>query len=113
MPYLNVQTNIADAAISDDFIKRLSVLVAQLLNKPEQYVAVQISAAQRLFFSGTNEPAAILELTSIGLEINQTKHLSHELMNFLQVELGISTERIYIRFVDFAGHMIGWNKDTF
>ena len=53
MPCLTVQTNIDDNQITDDFLKQLSNKVAQALGKPEQYVAIQVSGGQKLFFGGT------------------------------------------------------------
>ena len=113
MPILTVQTNVADQHISDEFLAQLTRQIAQLLGKPEQYVAVHVSAGQRLFFGGTNEPAALIDLESIGLSKNQTKEISRELMNFIEEQLKIKSERIFIKFFEFDGKMIGWNKTTF
>lgn len=113
MPCLTVQTNVADREITDEFLSQLTRLVAQLLGKPEQYVAVHVSGGQRLFFGGTGEPAALIDLVSIGLPKNQTKEISRELMNVFEEKLKINPERIFIKFFEFEGKMIGWNKTTF
>jgi 2C-methyl-D-erythritol 2,4-cyclodiphosphate synthase len=113
MPCLTVQTNIADHQITDDFLKQLSATVAQAVGKPEQYIAVQVSGGQKLFFAGTNEPAAVMELVSIGLSSNQTSNISKQIMSFFEEKLHIKTERIYIKFTNIPGNMMGWNKGTF
>ena len=113
MPYVNIQTNISDKEINDDFIKSLSATVARLTGKPENYVAIQVSGNQRLFFGGTNEPAAMLEFVSIGLQSKDTKPITAEIQTMLEEKLHIDPQRVYIRFFDPPGHMIGWNKETF
>ncbi|CAF1046574.1 unnamed protein product [Adineta steineri] len=113
MPCLTVQTNVADNQITDDFLKQLSVKLSEIVGKPEQYVAVHVSGGQKLFFAGTNEPAAYMELVSIGLSANQTAKISNEIMSFFEEKLNIKTSRIYIKFTNVAGNMMGWNKATF
>ena len=113
MPRLTVQTNIADSKISDELIRQLGAKVAQLLSKPEQYVAVHVLAGQRLFFGGTNEPAALIELVSIGFPQDQTATISKELMTLLEDSLHIKADRMFLKFDDVAGNMMGWNKGTF
>ncbi len=113
MPILTVQTNIPDNQITDDFLKQLSIKVAQVLSKPEKYVAVQVSGGQKLFFGGTNDPAATIDLVSIGLPTDQTGNMSKELITFFEEKLHIKPDRIYIKFLDLNGNMIGWNKTTF
>jgi phenylpyruvate tautomerase len=113
MPCLTVKTNISDDQITDDILKQLSSTLAKAVGKPEQYIAVQVSGNEKLFFSGTNEPAAVMELVSIGLSGNQTSGISKQIMGFFEEKLQIKSERIYIKFTDVAGNMMGWNKGTF
>jgi 2C-methyl-D-erythritol 2,4-cyclodiphosphate synthase len=113
MPCLTVQTNIADNQITDDFLKQLSANVAQALGKPEQYVAVQVSAGQKLFFAGTNDPAVLMELVSIGLPTDKTANISKQIMSLFEEQFHIKTDRIYLKFTNVAGNMMGWNKGTF
>ena len=113
MPVLTIQTNIAAGLVTDDLLKQLSAKVAKAVGKPEQYVAVHVSPAQKLFFSGTNEPAAVMELTSIGLPSGQTANLSKEIMTFLEDKLNIPADRMYLKFTNVSGNMFGWSKGTF
>lgn len=113
MPCLTVQTNVAEANISEDFLKQLSAKVAQATGKPEQYVVVHVSGGQKLFFGGSNEPAAYMELASIGLQASQTANISNQIMSFFEEKLHVKSNRIYIKFTSSQGNMFGWNKGTF
>ena len=113
MPCLTVKTNISDDQITDDILKQLSATLAKAVGKPEQYIAVQVSGNEKLFFAGTKEPAAVMELVSIGLSASQTSGISKQIMDFFEVKLHVPSSRIYIKFTDVAGNMMGWNKGTF
>ena len=113
MPALTVQTNVADNAITTDFLKQLSSTVAQVLGKPEGYVTVHVSGGQKLLFAGTSDPAALMELTSIGLAASQTSKASNAIMSLFEKNLNIPSSRMYCKFTNVAGNMMGWDKGTF
>ncbi len=113
MPCLTVQTNVADQQVTNDFLKQLSSTVAQALGKPEKYVAVQVAASQKLLFGGSNDPAAVMDLVSIGLSSGETAEISKQIMSLFEEKLQIKSDRIYIKFINSAGNMIGYNKGTF
>ena len=56
-----------DQASIRAIIKKASVFIADLLNKPESYVMVSIKPDTPLAFGGTHDPAAFVRLKSIGL----------------------------------------------
>ena len=114
MPYLKVSTNL-DMSESDktDFLKEASDTVSQLLSKPERYVLVEVVSNQSLSMSGTTDPAAYVELKSIGLPESDTSGLSSDLCDFIKQSLEIDPERIYIEFINIPRHLWGWNKGTF
>ena len=91
----------------------MSQRVAKQLGKPESYVMVALQLSVPMVFAGTTEPAAFLELKSIGLAESQTKPLSRALCDIIEAELGIRKDRVYIEFTNAAGKMWGWNGDTF
>ena len=113
MPVLTLQTNVPDSEISDEVIKQLSGKVSEILAVPEDYVAIQVTAGQRLFFAGSNDRAALLDLVAITLNTEETKRYSEAIMTVLEESLKIKANRVYLRFHAFAPHMIGWNKSTF
>ncbi len=112
MPYLNIQTNIqvADEAV---LLAQASATVAEMLGKPESYVMVHIESDAGLIFSGSDAPAAYLQLKSLGLPENQTADYSATLCALLQQTLGIEAGRVYIEFSAPDRHMWGWNNGTF
>ena len=114
MPLLKIHTNqTLDPNKQTELLSAASTEVANLLGKSEKYVMVILEAQQPLLFGGTTEPAAYLELKSLGLPQEQTATLSSGLCHLIQQQLDIPGERIYIEFSDAARHMWGWNGGTF
>lgn len=114
MPYLMVQTNRhVDQATSESFVSRASSLVSDQLGKSEGYVMVSLQPPTPMAFAGKIDPAAYLELKSIGLPEKATTSLSNALCQLVSSELGIDKERIYIEFANSESHMWGWNCRTF
>ncbi len=114
MPYLRIETNVElDSAKTDALLSAASRAVAEELGKPERYVMVQVVGGAALMFDASREPAAYVELKSIGLAEGQTQPLSRFLGDFLQRELGISPDRVYIEFIDIPRKFWGWNGGTF
>lgn len=114
MPYLKIQTNHDIAGTDkDEILKRLSVLAAKNLGKPEKYVMVRIEAAQPMLFAGSDAPCAYIELKSIGLPESKTEMLSKVLCQFLKDEFKIASDRVYIEFTDVKDSMWGWDSGTF
>jgi len=114
VPYLKIQTNHPVASEkSKALLASASKLLAVQLGKPERYVMVELTANQAMLFGGTNEPAAYLELKSIGLPADQVKNLSQSSSWLLEEALGLSPSRIYIEFTDVKGSLWGWNGSTF
>jgi phenylpyruvate tautomerase len=114
MPYLRIQTNAPQAQEqAKALLAAASKTAAQALGKPERYVMVELSENPLLLFAGTDEPAAYVELKSIGLPAGQTKALSQTLCALLETQLGIKPARVYIEFTDIQGGLWGWNGGTF
>lgn len=114
MPMLILRTN---RIVSDDqrtaLLQAASQTVAEMLGKPERYVMVSLEDARPLVFGGTDQPAAYLELKSIGLQDKHTKDYSARLSELLEDKLDIPRERIYVEFADAARQRWGWNGGTF
>jgi len=101
MPYLNVSTN---AEISPEatqlFLNEASRAVAVGTGKPEQYVMVKLETAQPMLFAGSNEPAAFVELKSIGYPADGMAGLANALCSVVMHRLGVSGARTFIVFED-------------
>ncbi len=112
MPCLLLHTNV-EVDDKKAFLSRCSALIATALAKPESYVLIKLSDQQTMLFGGSDAPLAFLELKSLGLSTEQTADLSASLCAFMQTELGISGNRIYIEFTAPERAMFGWNGGTF
>lgn len=112
MPLLNIKTN---TSTNDEksLALQASKMVADMLGKPESYVMVNVQTEQTLVFAGSDEPAAYLELKSLGLPDSKTAEFSAALCKFINTTLGINPNRIYIEFSNPERHMWGWNNATF
>lgn len=114
MPMLSIKTNVKTAKeIHARLMSKASGLVAELLSKPEKYVMISFEDDLSMVFATSDEPAAYLELKSIGLQGERTVELSKHLCSLLESELDIAKERIYIEFKDVPRHLFGWNSSTF
>lgn len=114
MPYLKIQTNQeAEGEIRQRILSHASRLISQELGKPEEFVMVALEPSMAMYFNGSEDPVAFLELKSIGLPGAKTKELSKVLCSLLEEELRIPKDRIYVKFIDVQRGMWGWNGGTF
>lgn len=112
MPYVKVQTN-QKVEKEEDLLKKLSAQMAENLGKPESYIMTALQSELRMTFGGSTEKAAFIEVKSIGLKESMTEELSQFICSFVEKELGIKKNRVYIEFADAPGSMWGWNGGTF
>jgi len=112
MPLLKVQTN-EKVADKKKVMKDATELLSRVLSKPTQYIMVIIEDSVDMMFAGTNDPLAYVELKSIGLPESHTPNISAELCRFIEENIGVPQNRIYIEFADAKRNMFGWNGGTF
>jgi phenylpyruvate tautomerase PptA (4-oxalocrotonate tautomerase family) len=115
MPLVKITSS---ATLNDDgkraLLGELSRLVAGRLGKPESYVMTAFDSAAVMTFAGTPEPAAYVELKSIGTFTPEaTANLSSDLCQALEKALGVPAGRIYIEFADAKGYLWGHDGETF
>lgn len=114
MPYLKIQTNLPLSRKAErTILKTASTLVAEELDKPEDFVMLALQANTPMLFAGSDEPVAFLELKAIGLPARKTKRLSEALCTLVETHLGIPPRRVYVKFIDVRRGMWGWQGDTF
>jgi phenylpyruvate tautomerase len=114
MPYLKIQTNLPLSKKAERTVLRTaSTLVAEELDKPEDYVMVALQPNTPMLFAGSDDPVAFLELKAIGLPAKKTRRLSEALCNLVETHLGIPPSRVYVKFITVAHGMWGWKGDTF
>ena len=114
MPYFSIETNqTIDQASNRGLIKKTSAFIAELLGKPESYVMIAIKPETSLLFAGSDEPTAFVRLKSIGLPKERCPDLSKKICSFVEQELEVPPNRIFIDFKDLEREMFGWNGKTF
>ena len=114
MPYFSIQTNqsIADNTIAE-IGKKASAFIAAIVGKPEAYVMTAVKAGVPMTFAGNDAPAAFVELKSVGLPEDQCSALAGKISGFVQTELAIEPNRVFIDLVDLPRTRFAWNGKTF
>ena len=112
MPYIKVQTN-QKVKKEEELLKKLSAEMAEQLGKPESYIMTALEAETGMTFGGSSEKTAFIQVKSIGLKKSMTEDISKFICEFLEKELEIKQDRVYIEFADVPGAMWGWNGGTF
>jgi len=100
MPSLSITINAiltpeTEAALAD----AASKILAAGLEKPEAYVMVSVQSHATLRFAGSDEPAALLDLRSIGLP-RDLNAVAHALTGVVNRHAHVPARRIYITFAD-------------
>lgn len=114
MPYVKMLSSAAiSPEIETELLHSLSSICATILAKPEQYVMASVDQGA-MCMSGKDEPAAFVELRSIGgLTPERKQQLSAEISARLKQTLGLPSERVYLNFVDVKPGDWGYNGGTF
>ena len=116
MPLIQLFTScdISTQEERETLAKKLSRLAAACIGKPEQYVMACVRDNVVMTMSGTDAPAALVSVKSIGgLSREVNKKLSAEICQTLQKELCIAGNRIYLTFEELPPTHWGWNANTF
>ena len=110
MPLLNISTN---AKIENEqiLLAKSSDFISSLTGKPENFVMVKLSDSLPMYFAGSDELCAFIEIKSIGSLV--PSEMSKPIFEFFSTELEIPTERIYVSFNDVDSSQWAWNKKTF
>ena len=64
-------------------------------------------------FSGSDEPTAFVRLKSIGLPKDRCSEFSGHICSFIEEEMDIPEDRIFVDFEVIERNMFGWNGKTF
>lgn len=111
-----IQTKVS-LPLSEEQEKRLKArfgeAIALLPGKTEQWLMCSFEDRARLWLGGTDEPpCALVEVQILGAAPAPAyERLTGELTGILQRELGLSPERIYVKYEEIA-HW-GWNGSNF
>jgi phenylpyruvate tautomerase len=113
VPLLKIQVNIDfTPARRIQLLKTASELVARMLGKPEREVMVVLETNHEMVFAGDTLPLAYLELKSIDPPDDQAVEFSTRLCGFIEEELEIPPERVYVEFTNPIRSISGRNHKT-
>ena len=113
MPFINLKTN---TAVSDDQATKLKAAFGQditaIPGKSEAWLMVEISPENKLYFKGSDEPAAIAEVSVFGNAAKDAlEDLTAKICDSVEDALGIPSSRIYVKY-DLVPNW-GWNGGNF
>ena len=113
MPFINVKTNVSVPDDKAEVIKsQLGQAITAVPGKSEGWLMVGIEGDSMLYFRGTDEPAAIAEVSLYGSASSQALNtLTSHITGILTEILGISSDRIYVSY-QCTDHW-GWNGANF
>jgi phenylpyruvate tautomerase PptA (4-oxalocrotonate tautomerase family) len=111
MPTFDIRTN-ASVDKAADIVKKASALCAEITGKPESVVQVLFRQDELMSFAGSMDKTANVTFLSVGLPQEDTKTYSAAICAFLEAELGVPGDRVYISFICGERPWIGWNGMT-
>ncbi len=110
MPLLNISTN-AKIKNQQTLLAKSSDFISSLTGKPENFIMVKFSDSLSMYFAGTDELCAFIEIKSIGALV--PSKMSNPICEFFSSELEIPKERIYVFYQDVDPNQWAWNSRTF
>jgi phenylpyruvate tautomerase PptA (4-oxalocrotonate tautomerase family) len=115
MPLMTIRTNArVDGPKTSALLKACSAQLARELGKPEHYVMTMFQPAEAMTMSGTDDPACLVEIRSVGaITPPQAKAMSEAMGRLIEQHLGVASDRVYINFEAVAGAMWGYDGRTF
>ncbi len=92
---------------------RFSSIIEEVLHKPKDFIMIIVDDEKPIRFGGSDEPALLLEVKSIGLPGDSPSRLSRELCRAAEHLVSVPQNRIYIEFRDVPRDQWGWDGSTF
>lgn len=114
MPFINVKVNVKVSDEKEEEIKTLlGKAISCITGKSESWLMVNIEDQQRLYFRGDkNTPNAFIEVKIYGSSSrNNYNTLTEKITDIVSTGLGISPDRIYIKYEETPNW--GWNGSNF
>lgn len=114
MPLVRLTTNVTlDHERAGTLARKLSATAARTLGKPEAYVMAAVDADRAMVFGGTADPAALVQVLSLGLDAGACGGLVRDLSALVLAELSIPPERVFVACTGHDPAMFGWKGQTF
>ncbi len=112
MPYFSIRTS-KTVNEPEKLARKASAFIADLVGKPESYVMAAVLPDTAMTFGGSAQPSAFIELKSLGLAEEKCSPYAEKICAFVQAELEIEPNRIFIDFPDIQRTRFAWNGKTF
>lgn len=111
MPFINLKTNAKIQDNDKNFIKsKLGDLIKILPGKSEAWLMIDLNDNQTMFFKGSDEKCAIVEVKIYGnAPESSLDKFTGEITSLISTKLGIDSSRIYVAYFPtenwgYAGH---------
>lgn len=113
MPFIHVKTNCSVSDSNAETIKsKLGLAITAIPGKSEGWLMAEIEGDRKLYFKGTDAPAAMVEVSLYGnASSNALTVLTSHITGILIEELKISSDRIYVSYM--CTDNWGWNGSNF
>lgn len=113
MPFVQIKTNTSITSVQQQRLKtQLGQDISTLPGKSEQWLMISFEPETHLWFRGTAEPAALVEVSAFGeIAPSAATAFTSQLCALLHDELGLSPDRIYVKYM--STPTWGWNGQNF
>ncbi|KAL2087752.1 hypothetical protein ACEWY4_016580 [Coilia grayii] len=109
MPFIDLESNLPASKFSEEFLKKLCTVTATALGKPEERMNLVVKPGLPMLIAGSCSPCVMLSVSAIGVTDTAEKNKEHsaKIFQFLTGELGLSEDRIVIRFYALEPMQVG------
>lgn len=113
MPFINITTNVDVNDEKAAAVKSaLGTAITVIPGKSENWLMVNITGGSKLFFKGTEQPAAMVKTELYGSAgADRLSALTAKITAILGDDLGIPADRIYVSYL--CTNDWGWNGSNF
>lgn len=112
MPYFSIETNKSVDGDVTRLMKKATKFLAEMMAKPEHVIMVTIKPGMPYLFGGTDDPTAFVQIKAVGLERDKCPEFSKQVCEFLDAEISVPKDRVFIEFIDIDPRIFGWNGNT-
>ncbi|XP_076158702.1 D-dopachrome decarboxylase [Alosa pseudoharengus] len=109
MPFIDLESNLPTSKFTEEFLKKLCTATATALGKPEERMNLVVKAGLPMLIAGSCSPCVMLSVSAIGVTDTAEKNKEHsaKIFQFLTGELGLTEDRIVIRFYALEPMQVG------
>lgn len=112
MPFINVKTNVSAADKAEDIKAKLGSAITAIPGKSEGWLMVGLEDEYKLWFKGSDAPAAMVEVSVFGSPSDSALNdLTSKITAVLTGSLGLSADRVYVSYM--CTDSWGWNGNNF